>query len=131
MNFKQLAVCPPAILKDQRFGEKIKRYRLIKGICIYLHSFCFMLIYLLLSELLLQCLCVSYFFFCAAIIIKQHCLFVILFLQFFNVFWKCNLSVFILSFLKCSFHSQKVKLRLSHRRWLRDWFNFLLLWFHC
>lgn len=38
MNFKQLAVCLPAVLKDQRFRKKAE-YRLIEGICIYLHSF--------------------------------------------------------------------------------------------
>lgn len=57
MNFKQLAVCPPAVLKDQRFEKKKKlQYRLIEGICIYLHSFCNMLICLLLLEAHLQCL---------------------------------------------------------------------------
>lgn len=44
MNFKQLAVCLPAVLKDQRFkGEKTQNW-LIEGICIYLHSFWKMLI---------------------------------------------------------------------------------------
>lgn len=37
MNFKQLAVCQPAVLKVQRF--KGKKPWLIEGICIHLHSF--------------------------------------------------------------------------------------------
>lgn len=56
MNFKQLAVCLPAVLKDQRFLKKGKQYRLIEEICIHLHSFCFMLICFFLLVVHLQSL---------------------------------------------------------------------------
>lgn len=59
MNFKQLAVCLPAVLKDQRFkGEKTENW-LIGGICIYLHSFCTMLISPSLKYILSCCALVS------------------------------------------------------------------------
>lgn len=79
MNFKQLAVCPPAVLKDQRFKKKNEKkkktaYRLIEGICIYLHSFCNMLICLLLLEVHLQRPSLCCFFLHGASVLKQNSL---------------------------------------------------------
>lgn len=75
MNFKQLAVCPPAVLKDQRFPKKKKKkaeYRLIEGICIYLHSFCNTLICLLLLEVYLQRPSLLCFFLHGASVLEQN-----------------------------------------------------------
>ncbi len=80
MNTKQLAVCPPAVLKDQRFNQEKKNnqkkteYRLIEGICIYLHSFWITLICLLLLEVHLQCPCLLFFFLHCASTLKQNSL---------------------------------------------------------
>lgn len=43
MNFKQLAVCPPAVLKDQRFPKKKKKKSRVQADRRNLHIFAFIL----------------------------------------------------------------------------------------
>lgn len=107
MNFKQLAVCPPAVLKDQRFPKKKKKkaeYRLIEGICIYLHSFCNTLICLLLLEVYLQRPSLLCFFLHGASVLEQNSFslpFSSFNLRSFSMFRKRNVSA--LSFIQLVF----------------------------
>lgn len=107
MNFKQLAVCPPAVLKDQRFPKKKKKkaeYRLIEGICIYLHSFCNTLICLLLLEVYLQRPSLLCFFLHGASVLEQNSFSLPFFsfnLRSFSMFRKRNVSA--LSFIQLFF----------------------------
>lgn len=107
MNFKQLAVCPPAVLKDQRFQKKRKKkaeYRLIEGICIYLHSFCNTLICLLLLEVYLQRPSLLCFFLHGASVLEQNSFslpFSSFNLRSFSMFRKRNVSA--LSFIQLGF----------------------------
>lgn len=90
MNFKQLAVCPPAVLKDQRFRKKNR----VQADRRNLHIFAFILQHVNLPPSLRSAFTVSCASFCT--MLEEKCLscmsFSSLNLRSFNVFRKSNLS---------------------------------------